>query len=79
MQVDELASKLNKSTTEIIKIFFDLGEMITINQIIPYDLAEIVCDQMGYTSQLKVKQTLRLDFDVRVSCSKITCLLNICI
>ncbi|MAV28375.1 MAG: translation initiation factor IF-2 [Legionellales bacterium] len=58
MQVDELASKLNKSTTEIIKIFFDLGEMITINQIIPYDLAEIVCDQMGYTSQLKVKQTL---------------------
>jgi translation initiation factor IF-2 len=58
MQVDELASKLNTSTTEIIKIFFDLGEMITINQIIPYDLAEIVCDQMGYTSQLKVKQTL---------------------
>lgn len=58
MQVDELATALGVSTTEIIKIFFDLGEMITINQIIPYELAEIVCDQMGYTCRLKVQQTL---------------------
>ena len=51
MQVDELAKAVNLSTADVIKMFFDLGEMITINQIIQYELAEIICDQLGYKTK----------------------------
>ena len=57
MQIDELAKAVHLSTADVIKMFFDLGEMITINQIIPYELAEIICDQLGYkTSKNTEKQ-----------------------
>lgn len=56
MSVDELAKKVNKNTTEIIKIFFDLGEMVTINQTIGFELAEVVCENLGYkVSKVAVK------------------------
>ena len=57
MSIEELSKKTNTSTTEIIKMFFDLGEMVTINQIIGYDLAEIVCDNLGFKAVPETKKS----------------------
>ena len=57
MSVEELAEKIGKSTTDIIKLFFDLGEMVTINQIIPFDLAELICEHTGFKAKLLPKRS----------------------
>ena len=58
MSVEELAQLTNKTTAEIIRIFFDLGEMVTINQIISFELAEVVCEHLGITATKKSKQQI---------------------
>jgi translation initiation factor IF-2 len=57
MSIEELSKKINRSTTEIIKMFFELGEMVTINQTIGYDLAEVVCDNLGFKAIPEVKKS----------------------
>lgn len=58
MSIEELSQKINTPTTEIIRMFFDLGEMVTINQIISFELAEIVCENIGIkTSRQAAKST----------------------
>ena len=57
MSVEELAGKIGKSTTDVIKLFFDLGEMVTINQIIPFDLAELICEHTGFQAKLQPKRS----------------------
>ena len=44
MSVELLAEKLQRPSTDIIKVFFELGEMVTVNQMISFDQAEVVLD-----------------------------------
>lgn len=45
--VGELAEKLKKNASEIIKLLFMLGKMVTINSIMDDDLVELVCLEFG--------------------------------
>lgn len=47
MSVETLASKLHRPSTDIIKVFFELGEMVTVNQMISFDQAEVVLDSFN--------------------------------
>src|SRR5690554_5684515 len=41
--VNEIAEKLNKNASDIIKLLFMLGKMVTINSIMDDELVELVC------------------------------------
>lgn len=45
VSVRELAEQLNKSPAELVKRLFNLGIMVTVNQEIDFDVAEIVCSE----------------------------------
>ena len=45
--VGELAEKLKKNASEIIKLLFMLGKMVTINSIMDDELVELVCLEFG--------------------------------
>lgn len=45
--VGELASLLRMSTNEVIKALMKLGMMVTVNEVIDYDTAEIVATELG--------------------------------
>ncbi|MBQ2676559.1 MAG: translation initiation factor IF-2 [Clostridia bacterium] len=45
--VGELASRLKKTATEVIKQLMMLGMMVNVNEVIDYDTAEIVATEMG--------------------------------
>ena len=47
IQVNELAAKLRVTTPEVIKRLMQLGVMATVNQVIDYDTAFLVADEMG--------------------------------
>ncbi len=48
MSVDVLAKKINRPSMDIIKAFFELGDMVTVNQMISFEQAEIVLDTFHY-------------------------------
>lgn len=62
MTVSELSQSLNISATELVKKFISLGMMLSVNQAVDYDAAEIVCEE--YNKKLKKEETQDLsNFD----------------
>ncbi len=55
--IKELAEKIGKSGTEIIKRLFQLGIMKTINDKIDFETAELVAGDLGITIELQKEQT----------------------
>lgn len=54
--IEELAQKTNKKSADIIKAFFDLGEMVTINQSIPFEMAEIALESFDCKAKLDTRE-----------------------
>ncbi len=54
--IEDLAKKTNKKSADIIKAFFDLGEMVTINQSIPFEMAEIALESFDYQAKLDTRE-----------------------
>ncbi|UAA40002.1 translation initiation factor IF-2 [Paraneptunicella aestuarii] len=50
--VGELASRMAKKATEVIKSLMKLGEMVTINQVLDQDTAILVLEEMGMEYEL---------------------------
>lgn len=59
--VSELANKMSVKATEVIKVMMKMGAMVTINQVIDQETAQIVAEQMGH------KVILRNDNDLEES------------
>lgn len=55
--IKELAEKIGKTGTEIIKRLFQLGIMKTINDSIDFDTAELVANDLGITLELQKAET----------------------
>ena len=55
--IKELAEKIGKTGTEIIKRLFQLGIMKTINDSIDFDTAELVASDFGITLELQREET----------------------
>ncbi len=47
LTVKELAEKINKNASEIIKMLFMLGNMVTINSTLDDDTIELICSEFG--------------------------------
>lgn len=58
IQVNELAAKLRVTTPEVIKRLMQLGVMATVNQVIDYDTAFLVADEMGANVTKEVVVTI---------------------
>lgn len=56
--VSELASRLKVNATEVIKQLMKLGEMCTINQVIDFDTAALVADELGAKVEKEVIVTI---------------------
>lgn len=52
--VGELAEKLNKDASEIVKNLFMVGIMANINQSLNQDAIELICDEFGVEAELEV-------------------------
>ena len=61
MSVDTLAKKINKPSMDIIKTFFELGEMVTVNQMISFEQAEVVLDAFNITATLQATESSQDD------------------
>tara|TARA_B100000989_G_scaffold76284_1_gene54091 strand:+ start:9201 stop:11408 length:2208 start_codon:yes stop_codon:yes gene_type:complete len=53
MSIEDLSKIISKQATDIVKVFFDLGEMVTVNQIITFEQAEIALDAFNITAELE--------------------------
>jgi len=56
--IQELASRMSRKASEVIKELMKLGVMATINQEIDSDTATIVANEMGVTVEVKVEKSL---------------------
>ena len=56
--VGELASRLKMTAAEVIKKLFALGMMVTVNEVIDYDTAEIVATELGAKVNREVVVTI---------------------
>ncbi|WWO96911.1 MAG: translation initiation factor IF-2 [Candidatus Dasytiphilus stammeri] len=56
--ISELANRMGIKSSQIIKILMNLGTMVTINQIIDQDTAQIVAEEMGYKVILRHENNL---------------------
>lgn len=56
--VSELASRLKVTATEVIKKLMQLGEMCTINQVIDFDTASLVAEELGAKVEKEVIVTI---------------------
>ena len=56
--VGELAAALKKTAAEVIKTLMKLGMMVTVNQVIDYDTAEIVVSELGAKIERQVVVTI---------------------
>ena len=56
--VSELASRLKVTATEVIKKLMGLGEMCTINQVIDFDTASLVAEELGAKVEKEVILTI---------------------
>ena len=50
--VSELAQRMAVKGNEVIKVLFNMGAMVTINQVIDQDTATLVVEEMGHTAKL---------------------------
>lgn len=55
MSVADLANELNVSATELVKKLISLGLMLSVNQAVDYDAAELICEE--YNKVLKKEET----------------------
>ncbi len=46
--VSDLAAKMAVKASEVIKVIMKLGDMVTINQVIDAETAQLVCEEMGH-------------------------------
>lgn len=60
MTVQELAVRMSRKASEVIKELMKLGVMATINQEIDSDTATIVANEMGVTVEVKVEKSLAI-------------------
>ena len=58
IQVSELASRLKVTAAEVVKKLMLMGMMVTVNQVIDYDTAYLVADEMGAQVTREVKVTI---------------------
>ncbi|MGX9417041.1 translation initiation factor IF-2 [Vibrio sp. RC27] len=56
--VSELAQKMAVKATQVIKSMMSLGAMVTINQVIDQETAQLVCEEMGYKVILRKENEL---------------------
>lgn len=56
--VSELANKMSIKATEIIKTMMTMGEMVTINQVIDQETAQLVAEELGYKVILRKENEL---------------------
>ena len=49
--VSELAQRMAVKASEVIKILFNMGAMVTINQVIDQDTATLVIEELGHTAK----------------------------
>ncbi|MGH3442664.1 MAG: translation initiation factor IF-2, partial [Nitriliruptorales bacterium] len=56
--VDELAKELGVTGTSIVKMLFKMGEMVTVQQSLPDDTVEIICDELGVTVNFVTEEEL---------------------
>jgi translation initiation factor IF-2 len=50
--VSELAQRMAVKANEVIKVLFNMGAMVTINQVIDQDTAALVVEELGHTPKL---------------------------
>ncbi|MEX2124222.1 MAG: translation initiation factor IF-2 [Woeseia sp.] len=50
--VSELAQRMAVKASEVIKVLFNMGAMVTINQVIDQDTAILVVEELGHTAKL---------------------------
>ena len=62
ISVGELASRLRMTANEVIKALMKLGMMVTVNEIIDYDTAEIVATELG----AKVKKEVVVSIEEQI-------------
>ncbi len=58
IQVSELASRLKVTAAEVVKKLMLMGMMVTVNQVIDYDTAYLVADEMGAQVTREVKVSI---------------------
>ena len=59
ISVGELAQKMNRNASDIIKLLFMLGKMVTINSSMDDETIELVCMEYG----VEVKKEIPVDQD----------------
>ena len=52
--VGELAERIKRPATELIKNLMMLGQMASVNEIIDFDTAALILDDMGFETELEV-------------------------
>lgn len=58
ISVKELSDKMAVKATEIIKIMMNMGEMVTINQLLDQETAQLVAEEMGHKVILRKENEL---------------------
>ena len=58
ISVGELASRMKKTASEVIKKLFMMGVMANVNQTVDYDTAYLICDEMGIKVTREVVVTI---------------------
>ncbi len=58
ISVGELASRMKKTAAEVIKKLMTMGVMANVNQLVDYDTAFLVCDEMGIKVTREVVVTI---------------------
>lgn len=73
--VAELANKMAVKATEIIKMMMKMGEMVTINQVIDQETAQLVAEELGHKVILRNENELEEAVlgDRDVNAEKVTC------
>ncbi|MBW3578671.1 MAG: translation initiation factor IF-2 [Actinobacteria bacterium] len=61
--VDELAKKLDLSGAALVKKLFQMGEMVTVQQSLPDDTVEILCDELGVDVYFATEQELEFGIE----------------
>lgn len=62
--IQELASRMSRKASEVIKELMNLGVLATINQEIDADTATIVANEMGVSVEVKVEKSLAVIEDI---------------
>ena len=64
ISVQELASRMSRKASEVIKELMKLGVMVTINQELDADTASIVATEMGITVEVRVEKSMAVIEDI---------------